>query len=619
MSRSQLRLSELSGVTGGLALVLRSAWRLHSEKLAKCVPSASGQQDIRDAVAAVEDQVSKCLTSSRLPSEGLSTLLRQTDQILRSDYVAKNMPNLFAPKRTSHWHSRTLISRQTPSHRLVQTRLLTTESTSKPGLEPSGKKVASGGINLKEHKFEHKLNKYSKERAVPSGRVSRIVSFGSLAAGMGAGALSEAAKRALGMSRPEASATYSLLDSTTSVFLTEENVTRIVDTLCKVRGAALKLGQMLSIQDDAMLSPKLQSIFERVRQSADFMPFWQTEQVLRAELGDDYMRHFASLESSPFAAASIGQVHLAELRESGAKCALKIQYPGVATSIQSDIDNLMSILNVAQLLPKQMYVENVVEVMKRELLDECDYEREARCMRQFSRLLGDDPVFRLPRVYDELTTKQVLFTEFVEGEPFDKCMSLDQEQRNFIGYHMLRLCLNELFVFKFMQTDPNWSNFFFNKYTNRIYLLDFGATRDYSNDFVDKYIRVIHAAANNDREGVLTWSRHLKFLTGYETKAMETAHSDAVLILGEAFQRDEPFDFGQQETTRRINELVPVMLKHRLTPPPDETYSLHRKMSGAFLLCAKLKAKINCKPLFDEVWNNYKFAEAELKTPKSSA
>lgn len=155
--------------------------------------------------------------------------------------------------------------------------------------------------------------------------------------------------------------------------------------------------------------------------------------MLRAELGEDYMRHFARLESSPFAAASIGQVHLAELRESGEKVALKIQYPGVATSIQSDIDNLMSILNVAQLLPKQMYVENVVEVMKRELLDECDYTREARCMRQFAQLLGDDPVFRLPRVHDQFTTKQVLFTEFVEGEPFDKCMDLDQEQRNFVS------------------------------------------------------------------------------------------------------------------------------------------------------------------------------------------
>lgn len=109
----------------------------------------------------------------------------------------------------------------------------------------------------------------------------------------------------------------------------------------------------------------------------------------------------------------------------------------MATSIQSDIDNLMSILNVAQLLPKQMYVENVVEVMKRELLDECDYTREAKCMTRFSQLLGDDPVFRLPRVYEELTTKQVLFTELVEGEPFDKCMSLDQEQRNFVSTRSL--------------------------------------------------------------------------------------------------------------------------------------------------------------------------------------
>ena len=91
--------------------------------------------------------------------------------------------------------------------------------------------------------------------------------------------------------------------------------------------------------------------------------------------------------------------------------------------------------------------------------------------------------------------------------------------------------------------------------------MDFGATREYSNKFVDKYIRIIKSAADNDREGILKWSRELKFLTGYETKAMEAAHSDAVLILGEAFQKDGDFDFSQQETTRKINQLVPVMLK----------------------------------------------------------
>ena len=99
---------------------------------------------------------------------------------------------------------------------------------------------------------------------------------------------------------------------------------------------------MLSIQDDALLSPTLQRIFERVRQSADFMPFWQTEQVLKNDWGEDYMDKFESFEKTPFAAASIGQVHLAKLK-TGEKVAIKIQYPGVSQSIQSDIDNLMVI------------------------------------------------------------------------------------------------------------------------------------------------------------------------------------------------------------------------------------------------------------------------------------
>ncbi len=86
-----------------------------------------------------------------------------------------------------------------------------------------------------------------------------------------------------------------------------------------------------------------------------------------------------------------------------------------------------------------------------------------------------------------------------------------------------------------MQTDPNWSNFFYNRQTNQIYLLDFGATREYSKYFVDRYIKIIRAAADNDREGVLKWSRELKFLTGYENHQMENAHIEAVLVLGEAF------------------------------------------------------------------------------------
>ena len=88
---------------------------------------------------------------------------------------------------------------------------------------------------------------------------------------------------------------------------------------------------------------------------------------------------------------------------------------------------------------------------------------------------------------------------------------------------------------------------------------------------------------------------------------MVDAHVDAVMTVGEPFQDYEPFDFQKQDTVKKIQELVPVMLKHRLTPPPEESYSLHRKLSGAFLLCAKLGAKISCRGMFEDVLNNYRF------------
>lgn len=97
------------------------------------------------------------------------------------------------------------------------------------------------------------------------------------------------------------------------------------------------------------------------------------------------------------------------------------------------------------------------------------------------------------------------------------------------------------------------------------------------------------------------------FLTGYETQAMLNAHVDAVMILGEVFSVSGDFDFGHQDTTKRIADLVPVMVAHRLCPPPDEIYSLHRKLSGVFLLCSKLKAKFDVKPDFDEIIKDYKW------------
>ena len=129
--------------------------------------------------------------------------------------------------------------------------------------------------------FSAQLPSSARERRVPASRLSRLATFGGLAAGLGAGAIAEVARRTLGIRNSQKP--YALLDA--SPLLTEANAERIVSTLCRVRGAALKLGQILSIQDNALINPQLQRIFERVRQSADFMPRWQMERVMRQQLG----------------------------------------------------------------------------------------------------------------------------------------------------------------------------------------------------------------------------------------------------------------------------------------------------------------------------------------------
>ncbi|RYP76223.1 hypothetical protein DL770_007265 [Monosporascus sp. CRB-9-2] len=430
-----------------------------------------------------------------------------------------------------------------------------------------------------------------RESRVPATRLSRLWNYGGLAAGMLGGAISESVSRGFGGGGQG------------SVLLSAGNMERLVAKLSRMRGAALKMGQMMSFQDAKMLPAPLQEVLQRVQDRADYMPSWQRDRVLTGSLGPDWRSLFDEFEETPMAAASIGQVHRATLKSTGEKVAVKIQFPGVADSINSDLDNLSMLLTASKMLPKGLYLNKTIDNARTELGWECDYEREAECGKRYRELLADEPdVFVVPSIYTEASGKHVLTMEFMEGTGVTRVKSFTQEQKDWIGTQILRLCLREITEFRFMQTDPNWTNFLYNAATNRLELLDFGASREYPEEFVSQYVSLLAAASRTDRRAVKDLSESLGYLTGHESRTMLDAHVASILTLAEPFLASAPevYDFQDQTITERVKALIPVMIRERLAPPPEETYSLHRKLSGAFLLCAKLGSRVRCRELFEQ-------------------
>lgn len=441
------------------------------------------------------------------------------------------------------------------------------------------------------------------EHAVPASRVARGLHFGKLMASVGAQVATEATKRKIGLSSGEDEGTPKPL------LATEGNFERIAGSLSRLRGAALKLGQMISIQDEELIPGPLSQLLSRLRNNADSMPFHQVNHVLTKNFGPDWRSRFLEFDEVPIAAASIGQVHKAIFKD-GRVAAIKIQYPGVRESIHSDVDNLSSLLYFTGLLPKGMYLERTLEVTKSELILETDYLYEANAQIRMKELLEPYPSYYVPTVYMDFTTKEVLSSEFVRGASLDQIVNYDVETRNWVSLEFMKLTLLELFSFHYMQTDPNWANFLWNPESQKLILLDFGATRAFPAPFIADYLEVVAAAAQKDRAKILSFSRKLGFLTGEESQLMNDAHCDAVTVLGLPFSQDVVFDFESQQVTKRIHSLIPTMLRNRLTPPPQESYSLHRKLSGAFLICAKLNANI---PLYNFFWSLYKKKERNTR------
>ncbi|WAJ27985.1 ABC1 kinase family protein [Antarcticirhabdus aurantiaca] len=433
-------------------------------------------------------------------------------------------------------------------------------------------------------------SRFDRGRPVPSGRLSRLAAIGGLAGSVAGNVLRDGAGRLARGERPRLS----------DLVLTPRNVTKATDQLARMRGAAMKLGQLLSMDAGELLPPELSEIMARLRADAEPMPRAQLEQVLSRELGADWRSRFEYVSHRPIAAASIGQVHRA-LTTDGRDVAIKVQYPGIARSIDSDVDNVAAVLRMSGLIPRHLDVSPLLDAAKAQLREEADYGREAEHLTRFGELVAGDERFVVPSLQADLSTRHVLAMSFVDSDPIETAVQMSQGERDRIAAALIDLSLRELFDFRLVQTDPNPANYRIEKETGRIALLDFGATRSFDEALVSRCRDLLRAAKTADRalasEAIVALG-----LSGPSVPPERHARILDLFAIASAFLRREgPADFANDAALVELRDEALRLSEDRnvyLVPPADPLF-LQRKYAGLYLLALRLRARVDLASLLD--------------------
>lgn len=430
----------------------------------------------------------------------------------------------------------------------------------------------------------------SKARAVPvpASRTRRLTGLGAMASGIAGNMAAEGIRQLASGQRPE------LRD----LLLTPHNATRIADQLARMRGAAMKVGQLISMDAGEMLPPELAQILSRLRADADYMPPKQLKQVLTANWGDGWLKRFAKFDVRPIAAASIGQVHRAETRD-GRDLAIKVQYPGVARSIDSDVQNVARLIKMSGLLPKALDIDPLLEEAKAQLHDEANYLRERDQIERFQALLDNSAGFVLPTPHDDLTTSNILAMTYLPGSPIETLEAASQELRDSVVGRLMDLMFREIFEFGAIQSDPNFANYRYNAEADQIVLLDFGAARPVPTSIAHSYGALFRGALAGEplRESALA--------LGFFAEDTEARHQKMVLemldIVFSPLRANGVFDFGDRSLAQQMTAAGMAMAEDRsfVHVPPIETLFLQRKFGGLYLLASRLKARVNVGALID--------------------
>lgn len=422
-------------------------------------------------------------------------------------------------------------------------------------------------------------------KPVPTGKWSRAGRLGGVAGKMAGSALLSGIGQVLQGRTPE----------WRQLLLTPANIQRLTNELATMRGAAMKLGQLLSMDAGDFLPPALTQILSRLRDDAQHMPKQQVLDVLNHAWGEQWQSRLLYFSFAPIAAASIGQVHKA-ITYDGQQLAVKIQYPGVKDSIVQDVNNLGRLLTLSGLLPPQLDIAPILRELQSQLEMEADYQREAQMMTRYQSLVASLPFCICPQTVPEFCSDTVLAMSFLPGEPVTWLEQQGSpEQRDKAVAQLLQLFFTELFDGRLLQSDPNLANFRYQPDTETLVLLDFGAAVEVPEPVAYQYKRLLQAASQQNRSLMLEAAMQIGLVTAAHSPQQQQAVVDMGMTACEAIQQADVYDFGESTLVTRL-QTMGMQLSYDLDfwhIPPHIALLIHRKLGGLFLLAKRLGARVN--------------------------
>jgi len=368
--------------------------------------------------------------------------------------------------------------------------------------------------------------------------------------------------------------------------------TKIAEKMSELRGAVLKVGQLLSLDAGDFLPPEAVEILQKLQKDVEPIEFEIIEKQLKSELKEKFNK--LVIEKNPLAVASIGQIHIAHCE--GQDLVLKVQYPQIKETIPADIKMLRFILNQwSFIFKKSINFDLLLNELEQTLILETDYLIEAQNLVRAREMFQTDQRFLVPRIYPELCTGKTLAMEKMPGLTLSEWIKKNpsKSDKEEIGKNLLDLYLLEFFTFGFVQTDPNPGNFLVTD-DKKIVLLDFGATKEYDKVFRGQYLSLLKATYENDNEKILSLSHEFDLLSPLESQTTKDIYCKMMRSTIEPFRIDRPFSFAGLEYAKESKDNVINFMKScQYSPPPQNIFFLHRKLGGIFQVLKQMDVSIN--------------------------